>query len=186
MIKPMPYQRDISDLAIGAWECEALRVKIVLPPGEGKYVTMAHVISRVHGYRIVITPAHALLQMSVALAALNVRHDVQAGPNILRGIWLAHNEKHGLTFHVPGAECILGTLCSIRQRLDELAPSIKKAELVAIDGSEDLDTQEWWDELEGVIPAGCRRLNVEATPLSGRTGSDFYLDYSHLAYGGEY
>lgn len=165
MVTLRPYQLDVSQRIDAAWSGGASVVCAVLPTGSGKTVLFADKIARNQGVSFAVAHRQELVgQMSMALAAYGLPHNVLAPKNVIKWIVAVHTQKYGRHFFDPNARAVVTGVKTLINRADNIRSLLNRASLWVIDEFHHCLRGNIWGKAAELFPAECKGLGVTATP----------------------
>lgn len=124
------YQSDIVTRCHAAWDAGLRNVMPVCATGSGKTKIMSHVAAHHDGPGIAMAHRSVLVgQISMALAAEGVRHDIIAPKKVVQTIVKAHIDELGANYYVPGAQWKVASVDTMPGRAAEHSSWIKRVTL---------------------------------------------------------
>lgn len=111
MVSLRPYQQDLDDQIVKAWDNGAQNVLAVLPCGGGKTVIFSNRIVQHDGASIAISHRQELLgQMSRTLARYGVKHRIIGPKNVVRNVISSHIIEFGRDFYDPSSHTAVASV----------------------------------------------------------------------------
>lgn len=157
------YQHSIMDDIRNAWASGAKNVGLVLPTGAGKTVIFSALIAAEQGFCAAIVHRHELLsQMSLALAANGIVHDIIASKKSIQSIMAVQRMTFGRTFFSPNARVFIASVDTLLRRPSD--PRYGRVTLLVQDEAHHvLEDNKWGKAAQLFVNA--RGLYPTATPV---------------------
>lgn len=156
-----PYQQDLDDGIVQAWDAGARTVMAVAPTGAGKTVLFSHRLKQEDGVRVAIAHRSELVgQMSGALAKSGVPHNIIAAKATVAEICRANVQDTGATHYNPRS---LVHVASVDTLLRREVP--KGCKLWVIDEGHHLLKENKWGRAVQALGPQAKGLAVTATPI---------------------
>jgi superfamily II DNA or RNA helicase len=158
------YQRDIVQRCNDAWANGLRNLMPVCATGSGKTKIMSCVAAS-HGEPGVAIAHRSVLigQISLALAAEGVVHDIVAPKNVVRTIVTAHMDELGRNYYNPSSHWKVASVDTLPGRIDHLAAWAKRVTLGFTDESHHTLAGNKWGRACAMFPQA-RWLLPTATP----------------------
>lgn len=158
------YQQDIVNRCEAAWESGLRNLMPVCATGSGKTKIMSHVAANHDGAGVAIAHRGQLVgQLSMALAAEGVIHDIVAPKAVVRTIVNAQMDEFGRNYFNPSAHWKVASVDTLPGRANELSSWIRRVTLGFTDESHHvLLANKWGRECQRF--EGARWLLPTATP----------------------
>lgn len=161
------YQQDVIGRCIAAWGTGLRNLMPVCPTGSGKTKIMAYVASNHKEPGVAIAHRSVLIgQISLALAAEGVVHDIIAPKSVVRTIVNAHMEELGRNYYNPSAQWKVASVDTLPGRIDRLSSWARRVTLGFTDESHHILATNKWGKACFMFP-NARWLLPTATPLRG-------------------
>ena len=160
------YQTDLVTRCKDAWNHGQRNVMLVCATGSGKTKMVSHLAVEHDGPGVALAHRGQLVgQISMALAAEGLPHDIIAPKAVVRTIVNAHMDEFGRNFYNPSGQFKVGSVDTIKGRANELASWIKRVTRGFTDEAHHvLRENKWGKECERFDnPAMCWALPT-ATP----------------------
>lgn len=142
------YQQDIVTRCYQAWDDGSDNLMTVCATGSGKTKMMSHVAANHDGAGVAIAHRGVLVgQISLALAAEGVVHDIIAPKNVVRTIVNAHMDELGRNYYNPSAQWKVASVDTMPGRAAELSAWVRRVTLGFTDEAHHvLSTNKWGRE----------------------------------------
>lgn len=161
------YQQDIVTRCNEAWASGMRNLMPVCATGSGKTKIMSHVASQHTGAGVAIAHRSVLIgQISLALAAEGVVHDIVAPKNVVRTIVTAHMEEFGRNYYNPSAQWKVASVDTLPGRMAQLQSWASRVTLGFTDESHHILVSNKWGRSCMLFP-NARWLLPTATPERG-------------------
>lgn len=159
-----PYQANLRDGVYDGWRSNQKNQLAVLPTGGGKTVVVSVLVREMNCPTVVIAHRQELvMQLSMALAAQNVYHDIIAPNPLVKYIASQHVREVGRTFFVPGSKVSVAGVDTLLRRKD-IDTWSKTVQLWVQDEAHHVLRSNKWGKAAALFP-NARGLGVTATPL---------------------
>lgn len=158
------YQEDAKGEILAAWASGYQNVGLVLPTGAGKTVLFSNIISEFKGASVAIAHRQELVsQISLALAAFEIRHGIIGPKEVISGIVTAQMNDLGRSFHAPNSGVSVAGVDTLVRRVKALGASANKVGLWVQDETHHLLKENKWGKAVSMFP-NAKGLGVTATP----------------------
>ena len=160
-----PYQSEIKNDILQAWNLGARNVLAVLPTGAGKTVTFSDIIHDHKGASCAIAHRQELVaQISLALARDRVRHRIIGPKKVVKLCVNLHMSELGASYYDPNAQCAVAGVDTLVRRSDELTGWLQSVTLWVQDEAHHVINGNKWGNAAAMFP-NAKGLGVTATPL---------------------
>lgn len=156
-----PYQQTLVDRIHAAWNAGHQNVAVQLPTGAGKTVIFSEILRTHIGTSVAIAHRTELVsQISLALAASGVYHNIIATAQTIRDIVTLHTRIYSKSYYRASARCHVAAVDTLLRRSD--IP--RDVTLVVQDEAHHVLRDNKWGRAAALFPAA-RGLYPTATPL---------------------
>ena len=140
-----PYQVDLENDYLKAFNAGAQAVMPVLPCGGGKTQIMAKTISETRGAAAVIAHRKELLQqISLTLGAWGVQHRIIAPPPVVTQIIRAHIKQLGASFYYSNSPKGIVSIDFLLAHYDDFSDWLQQVKLAVIDEGHHVQAENKW------------------------------------------
>lgn len=160
-----PYQAALKAEVRAAWEHGAQNVLMRLDTGGGKTIILADIVSEHPGASAIIAHRQELVsQLSLALAAAGIVHNIVAAKKTVAAIIQAHLKKYGRSFYSPGARCAVASVDTLNRATGLEAWFAQVTLWIVDEGHHVVEDNKWHTALLKFTNPHCRGLLPTATP----------------------
>ena len=164
MIALRPYQVELRDQALVAWQLGFKNILIVLPTGGGKTVLFSDIIARHNGACVAIAHRQELVsQISMALARNGIRHKIMAPNAVARACTSLHLAELKRNYVEPTSRVVVAGVDTLIRR-DPADPWFKSVGLWVLDEGHHLTESNKWGTATKMFP-NALGLSVTATAV---------------------
>ena len=159
-----PYQQDLKDRILAAWDGGAGSVLGVMPTGAGKTVLFSSILNDHPGESVAIAHRREILgQICMALAKNEVPHQILAPGSAVRDFGDWQRQELGRSWVTPGARCTVASVDTLIARADRLQSWARGITLWVQDEAHHVLASNKWGKAADLFPRA-KGLGVTATP----------------------
>lgn len=160
-----PYQIQLQNDVLTAWQNGARNVMAVSPTGSGKTHTATSLIKRCNVPAVFLAHRQELiLQISESMASFGIYHNIVAPSNVVGFCSERHVKKVGRSFYKRDASVTVGAVRTILTRKDSLRGLFNNIQLWIQDEAHHVLPDNQWGKVTSLF-VNARGLGVTATPL---------------------